>query len=220
MPTLAICALGDSFVEGIGDPTPARLGAGWVGRLATRTLDVLAPTGTVVRLHDLGMRGQTTREIAARAGAQLHAAVEAADLALVVCSYGTNDAYRQVDPAETAEAADEILAAIVDAADRVSGHAVLWVAPPPVVDLAVDERTDALARTLTEGFDEAGAVLSDPRTPLRAEPGYLARLAELDGAHPDGTGYDQIATLVDPAWRLAVNALSTPPARGSSRGSA
>lgn len=51
---LRVCALGDSFVAGFGDPECR----GWLGRVAAR--------GAPMTLYNLGIRRQTSPEIRAR----------------------------------------------------------------------------------------------------------------------------------------------------------
>lgn len=58
MVPVQLCFVGDSFVAGIGDETAL----GWTGRLTARQ----AATGNPVTAYNLGIRGNTSADIAAR----------------------------------------------------------------------------------------------------------------------------------------------------------
>ena len=53
-----VCFIGDSFVQGTGDPT----GLGWVGRVVSETKQA----GWNITGYNLGVRGETSRDIMAR----------------------------------------------------------------------------------------------------------------------------------------------------------
>src|SRR3954468_8388553 len=81
---LRVCFVGDSFVAGTGDPEHR----GWVGRLAAAT----TAAGRVLTLYNLGVRRQTSEEVAARWAGECAARLPPGADCRVVVSVGVNDA--------------------------------------------------------------------------------------------------------------------------------
>ena len=80
---LRVCFVGDSFVAGVGDPEHL----GWVGRLAARTHRQHRPLTAYV----LGVRRETSRDVAARWRAECEARLPPECDGRVVVSVGVND---------------------------------------------------------------------------------------------------------------------------------
>lgn len=77
---MRICFVGDSFIQGIGDPEYR----GWVGR-------VLAATGGDITAFNLGIRRNTSEDVLRRCWHEvLPRTLPAADNRLVI-SFGSND---------------------------------------------------------------------------------------------------------------------------------
>src|ERR1051325_11043218 len=97
MTDLRVCFLGDSFTLGTGDDD----GLGWVGRVHA------AERGRGIDLtsYNLGVRGQTGAEIAARAAAEVGQRFSGrGDRFAVVISFGSNDIFQGVPAVATARA--------------------------------------------------------------------------------------------------------------------
>src|ERR1700761_9014510 len=102
MTDLRVCFLGDSFTLGTGDDD----GLGWVGRVHA------AERGRGIDLtsYNLGIRGQTGAEIAARAPREVNERLAGkADRRAVVVSFGTNDIYFERPVDETASALEQVV---------------------------------------------------------------------------------------------------------------
>ncbi|MGW1377453.1 GDSL-type esterase/lipase family protein [Streptomyces sp. NPDC002446] len=184
---MRICFIGDSFVQGIGDPEHR----GWVGR-------VLAATAGDLTAFNLGIRRNTSEDVLRRCWQEvLPRTLPGADNRLVV-SFGSNDAIREngavrVDPARCLDN----LASILEEARR-RAIASLVVGPPPVIDAGEQH----LRRT-TELADEMTALCRSRHIPfigttlaLADDPVWIREALAGDGAHPGGGGYQRLADLV------------------------
>jgi acyl-CoA thioesterase-1 len=134
-----ILFFGDSFVAGFGDPT----GLGWVGRVVAAA----HAAGRPLTAYNLGVRRDTSANVAARWQAEARARMNAADARYgVVFGLGTNDTTAQHGQVrvEPAVAADN-LGGMIDTA-RALGLDVFVAGPPPAGEPAQDDRVCALSR--------------------------------------------------------------------------
>ncbi len=185
---LRVLFFGDSFVAGTGDPQ-AR---GWVGRVAAASWAAGIPTSA----YALGIRRETSLEVAARWRAEaLPRLLAGADCRFVV-SFGANDATfedgrARVDP----ELSARTLATLLDGAARL-GLPAFVVGPPPSCDAEQDERIGALTRR----FATVCASREVPFVPVHAALVASATWGEEaragDGVHPGAGGYTALAELV------------------------
>ncbi|MEV6390880.1 DUF459 domain-containing protein [Nocardia xishanensis] len=190
---LRICFVGDSFVAGVGDP----LFHGWAGRLGVAAhADDVPFTG-----YNLGVRRQTSADIAARWQTECTPRLPEGTDARVVFSFGVNDATHEngstrVEPDASAANLTAVLAL---AAER--GWPALVVAPPPIDDDAHNARTARLDERFAEICAAAGTPYVRVHHELRANEVWMREVRAGDGAHPGAGGYDAIAALILPAWR-------------------
>ncbi|MGY1740961.1 MULTISPECIES: GDSL-type esterase/lipase family protein [unclassified Blastococcus] len=189
---LRVCFVGDSFTAGVGDPEHL----GWTGRLAAAT----ERAGLPLTRYVLGVRRQTSAEVAARWAVECLPRLAGPWESRVVLSTGVNDTALEdgaprLDPARSVAALGEILTGAATA-----GWPVLVVGPPAVADDDHVERTAAL----DERFATVCAGHGVPYVPvvraLAADPTWRAEVAAGDGAHPGAAGYALLAGLVRPAW--------------------
>ncbi|KAB2383696.1 G-D-S-L family lipolytic protein [Actinomadura montaniterrae] len=184
---LRICFIGDSFVQGIGDPEYR----GWVGR-------VLQATGDGITAFNLGVRRNTFQDVLRRCRREILArAVPDADNRLVI-SCGSNDTLEEdgeirVDPSDSLHD----LAAVLDQC-RHSGIAPLVVGPPPVIDAGADHllRTSSLASEMATLCLSRGVPFIDTTLKLARDPVWVEEAMAGDGAHPGSGGYRRMADLV------------------------
>jgi len=189
---LRVCFVGDSFVQGIGDPA----GMGWTGRVVRGALERAVP----LTAFNLGIRRQTSLDIARRWENECAERLLPQTVNHLLFSFGTNDTVveqgrRRVPEADTLAATR----AMLDRAGEL-GFACAFVGPPPALD--DDGSVAGLAARLSEiCADEAVPCLNlftaidDPRA-------WLDEVARGDGAHPGAAGYTLIAHLVEtwPGW--------------------
>lgn len=185
-----ICFIGDSFVQGIGDPQYR----GWVGRV----LEATEPTHGGLTAFNLGIRRDTSEDVVRRCRREVGPrTLPGADNRLVL-SFGSNDMVEEdgtlrVDPARSLDN----LAALLDESER-RAIATLVVGPPPVVDAGAGH----LRRTL-ELADEMASLCRSRHVPFVAttqaladDPAWTREALDGDGAHPGSGGYRRLAGIV------------------------
>jgi len=189
-----ICFVGDSLVAGVGDGQHL----GWAGRLAVRA----SGAGQPLTYYNLGVRRQTSADIAARWEDECAQRLPADTDARVVFSFGVNDMTMQDGRVRVAEqdSVANLTAMLERAAER--GWATLVVAPPPNVDDEHNDRTEALDARFTEVCATQGVPYVRVHQPLRQNGTWMRACAEGDGYHPGAAGYEEFAALIVPHWLL------------------
>jgi lysophospholipase L1-like esterase len=184
-----ILFFGDSYVAGVGDPT----GLGWVGRVTAASY----AAGLPITAYDLGVRGHTSADVAARFEAESHARTgnPAASYGVVLC-IGAND-MTEVDRRLRVPPgiAVRTLNGLVDRIEA-SGHGVFVVGPPPVGDREQDERIAELSNQLAHAVTHRGLPFVDTAKRLLADEDWRSEAAASDGSHPGAGGYAALADLV------------------------
>ena len=185
--------VGDSYVVGIGDPERR----GWVGRIAERS----DRDGLPVTVYNLGVRRDTSDDIARRCAAEVGARRVAGSEDRMVVAFGVNDTAgacgRPRVPADRSVA--NLRAILVEAAT--ARLPVLVVGPPPVADRAQNRRIAALDRQLDTAAEGLTVPYVSVYAALAADPRWTDEVERGDGSHPAAQGYALLADLVEPAWR-------------------
>jgi lysophospholipase L1-like esterase len=190
---LRVCFVGDSFVAGVGDPEHL----GWAGRLAAGA----SRDGLPLTSYVLGVRRQTTVEVAERWGAECRLRLSGGEWeSRVVLSTGVNDTTEEnggprSSPKRSVAALTEMLTGVAAA-----GWPVLVVGPPAIADDAQNERTTALDGRFAQACTERGVPYVSVVATLAADRTWMAEVAAGDGAHPGAAGYTVLADLVRPRW--------------------
>ncbi|GAA0594162.1 GDSL-type esterase/lipase family protein [Streptomyces crystallinus] len=184
---IRICFVGDSFVQGVGDPEYR----GWIGR-------VLEATGEGMTAFNLGLRRDTSEDVLQRWRREaLPRFLPGADNRLVV-SFGSNDMVEE-GGAVRVEAARCVrnLELLLDGC-RDRGVTPFVVGPPPVADAgdAHLRRTVALADAMEGACRERYVPFVATTSELAADPVWTGEALAGDGAHPGGGGYGRLAALV------------------------
>lgn len=190
---MRICFFGDSFVNGTGDES----GLGWVGRVCASA----RRTGCNLTPYNLGIRRDTSLDIAARWRAEAERRLPPAEDGRLVFGFGTNDGATDDGTGQARVSAARSLAA----AEAILSKAKTWkpvlmIGPLPVGgDAAADRRIAALS-------DDLGRLCARLDVPYRAVFADIAgrdlwrREAEAnDGSHPNAGGYAFLAELIA-AW--------------------
>ena len=186
MPAIRLTVLGDSFVEGRGDPGPAGGYIGWADRLA-RWLGLPAAS-----VRNFGTHQATARQVVER---QLAPAV-AAKAPLIGVVVGVNDLVQNYDAARFRADLSTLFGALAGT------DTTVFTADYPDIpgNLPVPESFRMLLR---ERFAEANATLREVTTAtgallleLASAPEWAARspLWSADGLHPGPAGHEQFAT--------------------------
>ena len=166
---------------------------GWVGRVCT---DISAH-GHDITVYNLGIRGQTSGEIAGRwqAEAAPRLSQQSYERRGLVFSFGANDAAQDI-PLETSKANTE---AILGQAKSVAP--ILLVGPAPIADTpASDTRITALCEVMADCAIRYGIAYLPIFHALRQNQTWISEAMVNDGAHPGAGGYSALADLIR-SWR-------------------
>ncbi|MDX6688659.1 MAG: acyl-CoA thioesterase [Solirubrobacteraceae bacterium] len=183
-PDRRVLFFGDSMVAGTGDPT----GLGWVGRVVAAAF----AAGVPLTAHPLGVRGQSSVQIAARWRSEAAPRLDPECDCRVVFAFGTNDSgAAQVAPEQSVQALERVL----DEAAQL-GLAAFVVGPAPVGERARDDTIGALSAAFAAAAVGRGLPFVSVIEELRASPVWTGEAAAGDGAHPAAGGYALFAQLV------------------------
>ncbi len=202
MDDLRLLCFGDSFVAGVGDPR----GQGWVGRV----VEAAHAAGRALMAYNLGVRRETSVEVAVRWRFEAMPRLFAGADCRVVFAVGANDTTDENGTARvTPDRSRMALEKMVDQAASLGLPAAV-AGPPPAGDAEQQARVVALS----DAFAEVCAARNVPYWPvaetLIASRTWLEEAAAGDGAHPAAGGYDLLAqTLLDAGLR---DWLRAPPA--------
>jgi acyl-CoA thioesterase-1 len=191
--SIRLCAIGDGFVAGAGDPQAL----GWIGRLVAQA----RAGGLDVTLYNLGIRRDTSADIAARWQTETARRLPSEDPARMVFAFGVNDCMEENGHRRLPEAATLKNAALIlrHAAARAP---TLLVGPPPVGDADTNARIATLDAALAALCGRIGQPHVAVFAALAADPVWMREVAAGDGAHPGAAGYARLAGLVGaaPPW--------------------
>jgi acyl-CoA thioesterase I len=200
---MRICFIGDSLVNGTGDPTLL----GWVGRVCAAA----RRRGQDITCYNLGIRGDTSTEIAGRWQEESERRLPAGVDGRLIFSFGANDCIgRDGAPrVPSAQALANARGVLEGARQR---HPTLMLGPPPVALAETDARIAALSRELAKLAAALSVPYLDLYAPLAAMPLWRLEITIGDGAHPGAAGYALIADLVEgwAPWRRWSEAVSAP----------
>lgn len=189
---IRLCFIGDSFVAGVGDDD-AR---GWVGRVVRDARGL----GVDLTAYNLGVRRETTVEVATRLRLEAPPRLKDGDVAGVVISTGVNDTTMDDDGvrAATGQSLTALRSSLDYCASR--GWPVLVVGPPPIDDEPQNRRTRQLSAAMEAVCVESGHRFVSVFDVLAEDSVWRSAVAAGDGAHPDAAGYDRLAALIWPPF--------------------
>ena len=184
---MRICFIGDSFVNGTGDPKYL----GWTGRIC------VAASGQTpdITYYNLGVRGETSTDIETRLFSEISCRLPHYCDGRIVFSFGVNDTYFENGKTRVLldKSIENLRYILKSAKEKVP---VLMIGPPPVIDV---ERTIRIA-TLSDQFSKVCSELNVPYldicTPLEKSEIWIKELTENDGSHPRAAGYTELAKIV------------------------
>jgi acyl-CoA thioesterase-1 len=179
---------GDSLVAGVGDSSAA----GWVGRVAAASF----ASGLPLTAYNLGVRGETSLQVASRWGGEALPRLLAGADCRIVLSFGANDTSIQHDQVRVdTDRSSGALATILEEAATI-GLATLVLGRAPVGEPEWNRRIDSLSVSFAEICAERGVPFVSVIEPLLASPVWMEQVAAGDGAHPGAEGYQALADLV------------------------
>lgn len=217
--SLRICVVGDSLAAGTGDSRCL----GWHGRL----LGPLLQGGRDVTIYDLGVRGDTSQDVARRWYAEASARLPAIFRAAVVFEFGLNDCTVRTTAGGTAARRVPVEETLATTAAILAGAVALWptlmIGPAPVDDgragpqlvPGLSQRTrnqdiSAIDAQLAAVAARVGVAYLPVFEALAADLRWRSALHDGDGIHPADDGYAVLAALVSgwAPWQALVGGVA------------
>jgi acyl-CoA thioesterase-1 len=193
-----ICFIGDSMTQGTSDPACQ----GWVGRVSAAAWR----SGYAVTAHNLGIRGDTSRDIALRWQAESALRLQADCQKYLVFSFGANDMTPEGQGLRVpvAQSLDNFQR-IVSAAQAL--HPTRVIGPFPVGEVEQDARIQSLCTQYAQCAMAIGVPYLPVAAGLIGSALWRADVAASDGCHPGAAGYQLVADLLCawPAWWFATS---------------
>ena len=184
---MRICFVGESFVNGAGDPQCL----GWAGRICAHACTL----GHDVTYYNLGVRRETSTELKERWQREVSYRLIPEDQGRIVFGFGVNDTTIENGKTRIAfETSLENTRNILNAAKQ--RFPVLMVGTAPVVDLEQNQRIARLSTAFASICNEINVPYLDIFTSLQASDVWINEAIANDGAHPRAAGYAQLAQLV------------------------
>lgn len=182
-----ICFVGDSFVNGTGDPECL----GWTGRICA----AICKQGYDLTYYNLGIRRETSADIATRWLLEVSRRLPEDCSGGIVFSFGVNDTTIEqgqwrVFLDNSVKNANQILTVAKEL------FPVLMVSPPPIADQDQNMRIAELSQQFAEVCRHLSIPYLDVFRPLKASKVWMDEVAANDGAHPSLSGYSEMAELV------------------------
>jgi lysophospholipase L1-like esterase len=179
---------GESFVAGAGDPA----GLGWVGRVVASSYSA----GLPLTAYNLGVRGESSLEVADRWLAEARPRMRAQAAYGVVFSVGVNDSTEEEGCVRVErEQSVDALGRMLDGAAQL-GLKALVVGPAPACEPAQDDRLRALSAAFARVAAQRGVPCVEVVGALCGHPAWALEAAAGDGVHPGAAGYEELARLV------------------------
>ncbi|MBW4625164.1 MAG: lipase [Brasilonema octagenarum HA4186-MV1] len=192
-PQIRICFLGESFVNGTGDPEFL----GWTGRICVHA----ARKGYDITFYNLGVRRETSTQLRQRWLKEVSYRLPKEYDGRVVFSFGVNDT-TLINGKPRVELADSIenVRSILSTAKQL--YPVLMVGPPPCADEEQDGRDHRIVN-LSKQFavvcDQLNIPYLDIFPILQKSNIWQDEARNNDGAHPRAGGYAEFAEIVQ-SW--------------------
>ncbi|MBR8837941.1 MAG: lipase [Stigonema ocellatum SAG 48.90 = DSM 106950] len=198
-----ICFIGDSFVNGTGDPECL----GWTGRICVNA----NKKGYDITYYNLGIRRDTSTDIANRWLQEVSLRLPKEYDGRVVFSFGLNDTTAEngktrVDFTKSMENARSILS------EAKQLYPVLMVGPAPYAHQEDNERrqrTTDLSKQFALVCHELNVPYLDVFPILEQSSIWIDEARANDGAHPRAGGYAEFAEIVQ-NWQGWLNWFSNP----------
>lgn len=187
MRDVRICYVGDSFVNGTGDPTKL----GWTGRLSASSQS----NDLDITYYNLGIRRETSEDILKRWELECDSRLPQVSENKIVFSFGVNDTVvengqRRVSLANSIENAKAIL---LNASKK---YDVMMIGMPPINDDEQNERIKELDRKYYELCKELNIPYLSIFNKLVHDQIWRDEVGLNDGAHPRDKGYEILANFI------------------------
>ncbi|NJN85764.1 MAG: lipase [Leptolyngbyaceae cyanobacterium SL_7_1] len=188
MTDIRICFVGDSFVNGTGDPECL----GWSGRLCASQ----CRQGRAITYYNLGVRRETSADIRDRWFKEVSCRLPAPEGGRVVFSFGTNDTTLESQGTRV-KLADSIKNTHTILSLAIQHYPVLMISPPPIADDAQNSRTADLVTHFAQLCYELTVPYLNVFAPLQQSAVWQREVQTGDGAHPAAAGYATLASMIE-----------------------
>lgn len=190
-PQIRICFVGDSFVNGTGDPECL----GWTGRVCANA----NKKGYDITYYNLGIRRDTSTDIAKRWFQEVSLRLPLEYDGRVVFSFGLNDTtIENGKPRVELQQSVENAYSILSAAKQL--YPILLIGPSPCAeeeDPQRRQRTIVLSQQLAVVCQEVNIPYLEVFSELEKSHIWLHEARNNDGAHPRAGGYTEFAKIVE-----------------------
>ncbi|MBD2292125.1 lipase [Anabaena sphaerica FACHB-251] len=190
---IRICFVGESFVNGTGDPECL----GWTGRICVNA----NKKGYDITYYNLGVRRETSTELRNRWFREVSYRLSQKYDGRVVFSFGVNDT--TIENGKTRVNFEESITnihSILSEAKKL--YPILVVSPPPIGNEEQDQRIADLSQEFTLVCQELNIPYLDVFSKLINSNIWLEEAKNNDGTHPRTGGYTEFAQIVEnwDAW--------------------
>ncbi len=182
-----ICFVGDSFVQGTGDPQCL----GWAGRVAAAACE----SGYDLSHYNLGIRRDTSSDVLDRWQSECSARLPPNTQNYLLFSFGVNDTVlengeRRVPLEASVASFRRILS------EARSRSQTAFVGPPPVSEAAQNQRIQELCGHFQLAAHAVGVPYLPVYEALQQDAVWMREAAAGDGSHPSAAGYECLSRLV------------------------
>jgi lysophospholipase L1-like esterase len=195
MKQIRICFLGESFVNGTGDPECL----GWTGRICVDA----NKKGADITYYNLGIRRETSTQLKQRWLQEVSLRLPKEYDGRVVFSFGANDTVEEngktrVSLSESIVNIREILTQAKEL------YPVLMVSPPPMLDKEQNLRIANLGQQFSVICQELDIPYLNAFPILEKSDIWMEEIIHYDSAHPRAKGYQVFAEIVQ-SWEGWLN---------------
>jgi len=187
MRDIRLCYVGDSFVNGTGDPSKL----GWTGRISAlsqmNNLDITH--------YNLGVRRETSEDILKRWESECRSRLPKGSQNKIIFSFGVNDTViengqRRVSLEDSIKNAKEILSSASKTFD------VIMIGLPPIDDDEHNQRIKELDRKYQELCKALDVPYLSIFDTLYHDEVWREEVSHNDGAHPRDKGYTLLSNII------------------------
>ncbi len=182
-----ICFVGDSFVQGAGDPQCL----GWAGRVTATA----RARGYDLSHYNLGIRGDTSSDVLDRWQQECRIRLPSTTQDYLLFSFGVNDTVlengeRRVPVEASVACFRHILS------DAQSQYQTAFIGPPPVNDAVQNQRIQELCGNFQSAARTVGVPYLPVYAALQQDTVWMQEVSVGDGSHPGAAGYERLSQLV------------------------
>ncbi|MEO1432312.1 MAG: GDSL-type esterase/lipase family protein [Cyanobacteria bacterium J06633_8] len=195
MTEIRICFVGESHINGSGDPECL----GWAGRICQNAFS----KGFEITYYNLGVRGETSRELRRRWLQEVSYRLPQKYDGRVVFSFGANDT--TIENGKTRISLQDSITNLRDILSIAKDlYPVLVVSPLPIDDEEQNQRISDLSKEFTKVCNKLHVPYLDVVSELLKSDIWMDEVKKYDGAHPRAAGYQELAQIVQ-NWESWLN---------------